>query len=363
MMNLKKTALFVLALATLIILVIGITGCNSEVTGAPMSTIRSDIETYEDNSMMEDSEETGAPMSMIRSDIETYEGYSMMMVNTDSVDIIKRQTTVENKEDLVFVTVKGNNEYYEIIRNYKMRYLLYNDGWIMEEMTEYSDAKHKNITTPLKEYITEEIIHTYLASFDLLEFASFSEDTDNIADYKALDIEKISVDIHENYGSVIYQCAFIYEYYLGFTEKVTIPIKCVFSTYDGSWSINVDNANIARDVVLNQWLIGTWSGTELGSVYLATTTIVNVISHDEDRCYVQYRNTAYKETAYNEGVMLLHIKKYDSGEIYEIYLDWLPEHNNDEFEPLILTGYDYDSNRYIMEVYSSTWVNYELKKE
>lgn len=307
------------------------------------------------------SEQSGVPMSVIRDDVEKCDSYASMRVNTDSVEVIKRQTNAEIKEDLIYVSIKGKNEYYEITRNYKMRYLLYNDGWILEEVKEYSDAENWDVTTPLKEAFTEEDIDTYLSSVDLLGFASFSEDVSNLAYYDTLHIDKVSVDMHENYGSVLFQCELIYQYYLGFTEKVILPVECRFSTYDGSWTMKADKVGISREVTLNQWLIGSWKGAESGSIYLSTVTVVNISSYEEDRCYVEYLNTTYDESDYNEGVMLLDTYMTNNGEIGNVRLVWAQEDSNDKFAPLYLTGYLSD-NSYGMTV-DASWIDYQLKKQ
>ena len=64
--------------------------------------------------------------------------------------IIKRQTNIEEKTDFVWVSIKAKNLLYQIERNFKMTYILYNEGWLLEEFDVYSDSKHSDHILPLQ---------------------------------------------------------------------------------------------------------------------------------------------------------------------------------------------------------------------
>jgi len=264
----KKFSSAVLMIMFLICLLC-ISGCKSEETGG--------------------AEESGVKMSTIRSDLEEYYGYAAMMVETESVDIIKRQTNLEDKEDLIYVSIKGKNEHYEVVRNYKMQYLLYNDGWILEEITEYFDSDNKNTTTPLKEYVTNEMVHEFLCNSGLEDnsYESGGSYFENCHVTFQSNIEKVSVQLEENYGAVRFNCYITYEYaYM--TENLLVPVDCTFSTYDGSWMMNIDYVNIRRDAVLNDGILGVWHAEQSDTFYVDYSITVNITSRTDTTCAVSY---------------------------------------------------------------------------
>ena len=287
------------------------------------------------------SEEFGVSVSTIREDIEKIPGYSAMMVETESVEIIKRQTNADMKEDLVYVTVKGRNEHYEVVRNYKLLYLRYNDGWILEEIKEYSDDQHWEITTPLQEQITEEDIQTLLDAWDLTEFTSFKYDfsPSNIKNITCTGIEKVSTELRENYGKAVYMCDISYEFYC-FTERIRVPVSCDFSTYDGSWSYFFENDGIEREVILNNGILGTWQG---GTFWVPDAEI-EISAFNETSCWASLRfQRRNKEPYYCSGKMQLKFRYQpdNNTEYRHVQLVWeeMQEEVGSVSSPLLLTGY------------------------
>lgn len=45
------------------------------------------------------------------------------------IEILKRQTNQEDKQDIVYVTVQAESENAKLVRSYKLEYNLYDDGW------------------------------------------------------------------------------------------------------------------------------------------------------------------------------------------------------------------------------------------
>ena len=72
--------------------------------------------------------------------------------------IIKRKTDKKEKTDVVYVTVEAENLDLNVncILSYEMKYVLYNDGWILEEVNRYS-AGDWEISKPTSELILDEI--------------------------------------------------------------------------------------------------------------------------------------------------------------------------------------------------------------
>ncbi len=63
-------------------------------------------------------------------------------VQISDLSVIKRQTTVEDKIDLVYVEVKAENEFINCTLSYEMTYRLYNDGWLLDEVKQYENGEH-----------------------------------------------------------------------------------------------------------------------------------------------------------------------------------------------------------------------------
>lgn len=70
----------------------------------------------------------------ISDDIQQQDIYfSTYNLNLDSFSVSKRQTNMEDKEDFVWCTISASNDMFSYSAEYELRYVLYNDGWLLEE--------------------------------------------------------------------------------------------------------------------------------------------------------------------------------------------------------------------------------------
>lgn len=74
-------------------------------------------------------------------------------------NIIKRQTDVQGKSDIVYINVKAENEYISWNRSYVMTYGLYNEGWILDDVAAYDESNWK--VQPLQG-VDDEIVQEYM---------------------------------------------------------------------------------------------------------------------------------------------------------------------------------------------------------
>lgn len=65
------------------------------------------------------------------------------------LEIIKRQTNAEDKHDLVYVTIQAEAETAKYVRSYQVEYGLYDDGWVLDDVSWFEDGENK--TVPLTE--------------------------------------------------------------------------------------------------------------------------------------------------------------------------------------------------------------------
>lgn len=109
---------------------------------------------------------------VIQADAEALVEKEGFQVETKEFEVIKRQTNMDDKEDLVYVYLYGENEDIAVSRCYKFTYILYNDGWLLEENEPYIDEERPDGTVPLHGPTEEDAIE-YIDSYGLKSFASF----------------------------------------------------------------------------------------------------------------------------------------------------------------------------------------------
>lgn len=66
-----------------------------------------------------------------------------------ALEILKRQTNAEDKQDLVYVTIQAEAETAKYVRSYQVEYGLYDDGWVLDNVSYFEDGENKII--PLTE--------------------------------------------------------------------------------------------------------------------------------------------------------------------------------------------------------------------
>lgn len=65
------------------------------------------------------------------------------------IEILKRQTNQDDKQDVVYVTVQAESESAKLVRSYKLEYNLYDEGWVLDGVEQYSEGE--NSTTALND--------------------------------------------------------------------------------------------------------------------------------------------------------------------------------------------------------------------
>lgn len=84
----------------------------------------------------------------IKKDLMNHQGfYSTQSVSIDSLSIIKRQTDKKEKRDIVYVDVTASNHDIKCELSYELKYELYNEGWILDDVNPYETGNWK--ITPL----------------------------------------------------------------------------------------------------------------------------------------------------------------------------------------------------------------------
>ncbi len=122
--NYKKVGI-ISAVVIGVILVISLIVNGSKLSGVSMNQIESDI-----------SELSVVTNGVIESEYTPFTPYTV-----DSVEIEKRQTNIDDKEDIVYCNVVISNEYYQTDLQIKLVYNYYDDGgWIKDGSSVVSDT-------------------------------------------------------------------------------------------------------------------------------------------------------------------------------------------------------------------------------
>lgn len=76
----------------------------------------------------------------IIADLQQNPAFISETIKIDDCEIIKRQTDKDSKSDIVYITVYVNEEDLTCELSYVMEYVLYNEGWILENVSRYDDG-------------------------------------------------------------------------------------------------------------------------------------------------------------------------------------------------------------------------------
>lgn len=66
-----------------------------------------------------------------------------------ALEILKRQTNAEDKQDIVYVTIQAEADTAKYVRSYQVEYGLYDEGWVLDNVSCFEEGENKII--PLTE--------------------------------------------------------------------------------------------------------------------------------------------------------------------------------------------------------------------
>lgn len=225
-------------------------------------------------------------------DIENYEQFSSLDVDIFDWEIIKRQTSPEDKVDFVYVTVKAANKDYSVVRNYTLTYKLYNDGWLFEKIEKYINPDCPSSTAPLHGVSWDQVS----SDLDGLGLESCHSGLGEIYGTRIFDpvIEEEYLPITED-GYCHIEVAATYEYCL-FFEDVIFAINYNFSGADNDpgsyrWYPSINNFETERSIRLDDLIVGHWSN----QVWYDLEGELTISSCTETTCQATLRITEWSE--------------------------------------------------------------------
>lgn len=233
--NYKKIGI-ISAIVIGIIIVIALIVNANKLSGVSMNQIETDI-----------SELSVVTNGVIESEYTPFTPYTV-----DSVEIEKRQTNINDKEDIVYCNIVISNEYYQTDLQIKLVYNYYDDGgWVLDEK-DFIETQ----TFPISGVAIDNVYVDYLDySNGFNDYASISQGSN--FDRTKLQLVAHNTDLENKIDIVEYQ----YTY-----DKVIVNAQLIFNFDDNlGWTIDSKNKNSTSCCPLVQNVIVDWEKILLGT--------------------------------------------------------------------------------------------------
>ena len=218
------------------------------------------------------------------------------------IEIIKRQTNQEDKQDIVYVAILAETESAKIVRSYKLEYNLYDEGWVLDGVERYDEGE--NSTTALSDP-PDSVIDDFFAKQNEQINAYNGTYTNEDKKYAISNPVYSSWEVtdrktnFETGRSIVYVSASRETPFLITHEKLAFPVT--FSS-DGKWHIlDVDVLNV-NDAIQSIEL--DWSKlTSLEMVYDDETYVafINFISTDYNNNMVEVEASSINKISNGGG--------------------------------------------------------------
>lgn len=224
--------------------------------------------------------------------------FSEQEVQITDLSVIKRQTTVEDKIDLVYVEVNAENELINCTLSYKMTYRLYNDGWVLDEVEKYDDGTNK--IGPLTEPDDEFVLNDLDKKIDESGTNGYYSTEGYYWDYKP-SIKSVEPHLDDGYCTYTVTCLHDEERY---REQKEIEVNYYYDATTNSWySGKITETVKSHRIVLADEIEGYWC---LDSRY-SDSYIKGIFAG----IYIEITNVSEEQ-----GTMDLLIGDNGTGEIY-----------------------------------------------
>ena len=292
----------------------------------------------------------GATAEQISTDLDENLYLSMNNFMIKSIDIIKRQTNYDNKEDIIYVTVCKENDYFRVTENYVMHYALYNEGWMLENIDAYYDDGNGYGETEIIRYPTEdELINDIKKIYPTYSF-KFS-DFDTVGDCK---IERISCSEdkmestwsysyeYEYFTYIIYLNLYYYQsqnYSLDPQACISDHEYCFKDNITGKWvtaseqfnHLNVISIEITKESPYSVSIVRTEDTSEYIDEYEAdlkpSTIYTNSLYEDPASLILGPIFNDYAVVLFPDGMRFCNVKSY-GGEYEDLMFNIVREDEN-----------------------------------
>lgn len=163
-------------------------------------------------------------------------------------EIIKRQTNLDDKEDVIYVHFDAQNNDFSIARNYQLQYILYNEGWLLEEVNPYSQDGYFDETISLHGVDSEEV-ESYFANVCASENIEEPEFHNSLIGVTYSDIENTLFD--NNCDCYCQQVQFTYEL---FTRTVWVNVQYTLNGFVWEPYMSTEEEYSLNDNISGRWV-------------------------------------------------------------------------------------------------------------
>lgn len=228
----------------------------------------------------------------LQSVIEKEVDIESLDLSTSDFSVIKRQTN--EKTDYIWAHWEGGNNHYFLEKNFKITYVLYNDGWRIEEIIPYSGEEYYDRATPTQG-VSREVRDNYVTTFNLIDgegYFDLSEvlpHKEGIQDYilvesdRRADSDGYTADGYTE-ETYYYDFTVIYPY---FDIKLILPICFQFVQTENNkweWIPHIDQSLVEKEFCFNEGILGDWE-TNTSSGHRAS---VFVYDYNDNQCYSHF---------------------------------------------------------------------------
>ena len=266
-----------ITLCFIVLCALTLTGCGTEVANGELPNLSEGNSS--DNTKDQSSQngffsepnvsDTIVQLDQLKTDLAEFVAiFSDHSLEINDMEVVKRQTTVEDKTDVVFVSGTAVNEIAQHNFYYKMTYILYNDGWILDEVEK--DDKNKCFSQPLKGPDEQQIYYD-VESYYSDEYSSYD------------DSYSFHYQIEESYddfsdGAYVFSVTSVQEYEAG---KYITSDNWMYTFDDSKMSWEYDKRERIDSYTVYD-LDGVWVGEDysveasLSNIYDLSTMVVTV---------------------------------------------------------------------------------------
>lgn len=200
-------------------------------------------------------------VSEVLVDIQNQDGYyERFGIEIISSDVIKRQTNKDDKTDLIWVSTAGEGKDFRYFAEYQLTYVLYNEGWILEEFDEI-DSRYEAKEEPIIEEVEIELSEKY----ENCTLLSTEKESPNDYEYLFLGELEISEVLYAQYELNVSAHFSLND---GWHFSLTETEKELFWDLNGVWTYSDEDIEITA--VVSDFQEGDYYEHRSGNEYVLT---------------------------------------------------------------------------------------------
>ena len=168
-------------------------------------------------------------------------------LSIDSYTVTKRQTNPDSKTDYVWISLTASNDIFTYTNSYELMYVLYNDGWLLEDYDEGRESYEVNDYDTIAQTDADQVMAS--SDFEQWEFCRRENSTNQAVFY-------YTASISQYYLKTDYLVAVLYEFRPGsLWGTAEILSEETERTPDllGEWVYQDDELNLWMNIASIDW--------------------------------------------------------------------------------------------------------------